>query len=380
VRELSSPVTSPTARRLHEGAWLCWIAAASVSVFLTSNPLYLSLACLVGLAIYLAVPRGSRRQAYGILLKVGVALALLSVPFNVLTGGTGPTVLARLPEASFPDWLGGVTFGGEVTGEALTYAGSRALTLVALLLFVAAFNIGVDHFRLLRLAPAALFHAGVVATVAVLLLPQGVAHVRSVREAQRLRGHRLRGTRGLIGLAVPVLAGALERSIQRAESLDARGFGGLRPASAAADRLVAALGLMGLVLAALGGFAYFYYSQSPAPGVAALVGGVGLVALAVYAQGKRLPRTRYSQERWEASDRWVAALSMASLALLLVLRAVGAADLTYIPYPSLEAPGFNPAGALAFLLLLSPLVPLLALEGARFERAPAVATFREGPP
>jgi energy-coupling factor transport system permease protein len=374
---MASPVTSPTARRLHEGAWLCWAAAASISVFLTSNPLYLSLACLAGLAVYLAVPRGGRRQAYGVVLTVGLVLALLSVPFNVLTGASGPTVLARLPEASFPDWLGGVTFGGEVTGEALAYAGTRVLTLMALLLFVAAFNVGVDHFRLLRLAPAALFHAGVVATIAVLLLPQGLAHVRAVREAQRLRGQRLRGLRSLVGLAVPVLAGALERSIQRAESLDARGFGRLRAASAAADRLVAAAGLIGLVLAALGGFVYFYYSQSPAPGVAALGVGAGLVALAVYAQGRRLQRTCYSQQEWEAADRWVVSLSLASLALLLILRGVGAADLTYIPYPSLAAPGFNPAAALAFLLLLAPLVPLVAPEGGRLERAPATATIRE---
>lgn len=374
-----STVAWPAGRRLHEAAWLCWAAAASISVFLTSNPLYLSLACLAGLAVYLAVPRGGRGQAYGIVLKVGVLLALLSVPFNVLTGATGPTVLARLPEVGFPGWLGGVTFGGEVTGEALAYAGSRALTLVAILLFMAAFNVGVDHFRLLRLAPAALFHAGVVATVAVLLIPQGVAQVRAVREAQRLRGHRLRGPRTLVGLAVPVLAGALERSIQRAESLDARGFGRLRAASSSADRLVAAAGLMGLVLAALGGFVYFYYSQSPAPGVAALGGGAGLVALAVYAQGRRLQRTRYSQEEWEASDRWVVGLSVASLALLLILRGVGAADLTYLPYPSLAAPGFNPAGALAFLLLLAPLVPLVAPGGGRWEPAPATATVREGP-
>lgn len=354
------------------------MAAASASVLLTSNPLYLSLACLAGLIVFLSLPREGIGRAYGVLLKVGLALAVLSVPLNVLTGATGSTVLLRLPEASFPGWLGGVTFGGDVTGESLAYSGSRALTLMALLIFVAAFNTGVNHFRLLRLAPAALFQAALVATVAVLLLPQGLAQARAVREAQRLRGHRVRGLGSLTALAVPVLAGALERSIQRAESLDARGFGRLRPAPTIADYLAGGVGLAGVLLAALGGFAYFYYSDTPAVGLAMLGGGLGLTALALYVLGRRLQRTYYSQERWSGSDRWVAGLSLASLGCLLALRMAGSGDLTYIPYPSLAVPSFHPVAAAALLLLLAPLLTQVPNGGEQGGEPSAAASAARG--
>lgn len=370
ARPASPPLAG--AAGLHEAAWLAWAAAACVAVLLTSNLLYLSLACLTGLAIYLSLLGEGRGRAYALLLKVGVFLALLSLPLNVLTGSTGLTVLARLPQVSFPGWLGGVTFGGEVTGEALAYAGSRALSLTALLLFVAAFNAGVDHFRLLRLLPAVLFQAGVVLTVALLLVPQTVAQARAVREAQRLRGRRLRGAASLVALAVPVLAGALERSVQRAESLDARGFGRLEPGprGLGADRLAAAAGLVGLCLAALGAFAYFYEGDISVLALPSLAAGAALVTAAVHRQGRRLRRTHYRPEPWRPRDRWVAGLSLASLALLLALRAAGSGDLTYLPYPELTAPSFHPLAALAFILLLAPLLAAPTSAAPKREVAP----------
>jgi hypothetical protein len=165
-------------------AWLAWLVAASVAVFLTSNPFYLATACLTGLVVYESLPAGQRRRAYGLIVKIGLFFALLSIPFNVLTGSSGSTALVDLPRLSFPGWLGGVTLGGRVTVEAALYAAGRALRLVALLLFATAFNVGVDHYRLLRLVPSALKQLGVVATVAVMLLPQAFAQARAVAEAQ----------------------------------------------------------------------------------------------------------------------------------------------------------------------------------------------------
>ncbi len=219
------------AASLHPLAWLAWLASASALVFLTANPLYLSLAFLACGAVYLSVRDSAKGRALTPFVLIGLALAALSVPLNVLMGSTGPTELASLPVLTFPSWFGGVTFGGTITGEALVTAAGRAISIATLVLAAAAFNAAIDHFRLLRLAPRALSQLMLSMTIAVLVIPESATQARRVAEARRLRGRSARGLAALPALLLPTLQGALERSIQRAESLDARGFGaGLRVA------------------------------------------------------------------------------------------------------------------------------------------------------
>ncbi len=63
---------------LHPGAWLAWLTAASVAVFLTSNPLYLSLGLLASCGVYLSVRDSPKGRALGPFVTIGLALALLS--------------------------------------------------------------------------------------------------------------------------------------------------------------------------------------------------------------------------------------------------------------------------------------------------------------
>ena len=340
-------------------AWLAWLVAASFAVFLTSNPFYLATACLTGLVVYESLPRGSRRRAYGLIVKIGLFFALLSIPFNVLTGSSGSTALADLPRLSFPGWLGGVTLGGRVTVEAALYAAGRALRLVALLLFATAFNVGVDHYRLLRLVPSALKQLGVVATVAVLLLPQAFAQARSVAEAQRLRGRRMRGLRDAGAFVVPVLAGALERSVQRAESLDARGFGST-PSGGVMTGRSKALVMLSVGLAGAGVCLYLYRGDNALPAVAVMAGAAVAAMLVIRARGGHLQATRYFREPLARSSALVIGCSALSLALLLGMRIAGAGGVAYYPYPTVAIPDLHPLGVLAFLCLLAPALYLAA--------------------
>jgi len=340
--------------RLQAEAWLAWLIAASLAVFLTDNPLYLATTCLIGLVVYASLPGGRRRRAYGLVVKIGLFFALLSIPFNVLTGSSGATSLMELPRLAFPGWLGGVTLGGNVTAEALLYAASRALRLVALLLFATAFNVGVDHYRLLRLVPAALRQLGVVITVSVLLLPQAFVQARAVSEAQRLRGRRVRGIRNAGAFVVPVLAGALERSIQRAESLDARGFGGRLDAEENDGVRVRLLTLVSIALAACGAVTYFYYRQSPMPALLVIAAGIVVALFILRARGKKAAVKRYSEEPLERSSALVIACSAASVALLLAMRLFQIGGISYFPYPAATVPAFHPLALMAVLLLLAP--------------------------
>ena len=359
IRVALSVSRAAGATSLQAEAWLAWLLAASVAVFLTSNPFYLALACLAGLVVYESLPRGQRRRAYGLIVKIGIFFALLSIPFNVLTGSSGATAVVELPRLSFPGWLGGVTLGGDVTAESLLYAASKAMRLVALLLFATAFNVGVDHYRLLRLVPPALRQLGVVVTVAVLLLPQAFAQGRAVAEAQRLRGHRMRGLRSAGAFVVPVLAGALERSIQRAESLDARGFGS-RPAGESTSLRAKALVVVSVALMAAGLAAYLYYRDSPLPAVAAMAGAAVTALLATRARGDAATTTRYSREALARPSTVVMACAALSVALLAGTRAVGAGGVAYYPFPTATVPELNPLAVVAVLLLLAPALFVVA--------------------
>jgi energy-coupling factor transport system permease protein len=361
-RAFSTPRATAAEQVVQAEAWLAWLVAASVAVFLTSNPFYLATACLAGLVVYESLPGGRRRRAYGLIVKIGLFFALLSIPFNVLTGSSGSTTLVEVPSLSFPGWLGGVTLGGQVTVEAALYAGGRALRLVALLLFATAFNVGVDHYRLLRLVPPALKQLGVIATVAVLLLPQSFAQARSVAEAQRLRGRRTRGLRDAGAFVVPVLSGALERSIARAESLDARGFGST-PHEGAGGFWTKALIIGSVALAGAGICVYLYRSDNPLPALALVALAVGGAMLAVRARGATVESTRYAHEPLARPSTLIIVCSALSLAFLLAMRISGAGGINFYPYPTATTPELHPLAVLAFLLILAP-VPYLATSRA----------------
>ncbi len=334
---------------MHPGAWLAWLAGGCVAVFLTSNPLYLSLGLLAALGVYVAVRDTAKGRALTPFVALGLGLAALSVPFNVLTGSSGPSLLFTAPSLTFPGWLGSVTLGGPVTGEALVTATGRALSIAALVALAGAFNSSIDHFRLLRMTPRALSQLMLSLTVAIVVVPQSLAQARAVSEAQRLRGRRARGLRALPGLLLPTLHGALERSVQRAESLDARGFGGGRPATSV---LPALAGVAGLGLCSWGAFGHYYYGASWLS-IAALAVGASLVALALLQGGPRRS-SRLRQDVWRTRDGLVVAAAVVSAGLIAGLRLAGAGDADYLAYPDVVAPGFHAAGALAFVLLMLP--------------------------
>ncbi len=204
----------------HPVAWLAWLAAASLPALSTRNPLYLSLLLLAVGVTNLALGRANPiARSWGAFVRFGVTLWLLTIPFTALTSHYGTVVLFRLP-ASWP------VIGGPITLEAILYGVTGGLALISLLMVFATFNIAVDQARLLRMTPGFVYQAGVVAGIAVAFVPQMVASWQAIREAQQVRGHKVRGIRDLLPLLLPLLVTSLERAMQLAESMEARGFGG----------------------------------------------------------------------------------------------------------------------------------------------------------
>ncbi|HEY8293353.1 MAG TPA: hypothetical protein VIG44_12735, partial [Thermomicrobiales bacterium] len=173
---------------LHPIAWLAWAIACTLVVATTRNLLYLLLVTLCAGAAYRAA-RGMRPDAgaqWSLVLRAAWTLATLSILFNTLTVHAGDRALFTLPR-DLP--LVGSVIGGAVTLNALLYGCIAALALGTLILVFAALNAAVGYEELLRLLPRPLTGLGVTMTVALGFLPQTIAALGEVREAQAVRGH-----------------------------------------------------------------------------------------------------------------------------------------------------------------------------------------------
>ncbi len=334
----------------HTFTWLIWLIAAAVPAFTLRNPLYLILvlgaAWLVYTALGRTTPMGS---TWGGFVKIGLFFLVLAIPFNALSIHTGRFVLFSLPEA----WP---IVGGAITLEAILSGVVSGLSLLTILLVFAAFNAVVDHYQLLRGTPAFLFQAGVVVSIAVTFVPQMVLSAKEIREAQRIRGHRFRGLRDLLPLVIPLLADALERAIQLAETMEARGFGSAARPLPRRQALATQVGLLLALLALLAGlFVLTYFAEYGLWGWALVALGVMGLAAIFWLQGRGVRRTRYRREPWTVRDSLVAAASIAALVAFVTVRLVAPGTLAYSPFPPYPLlPPFDPWVGMSLLLLALP--------------------------
>jgi energy-coupling factor transport system permease protein len=334
----------------HALAWVAWLTAAALPALLTRNPYYLALVILASLVTYLALDnRSPTGRSWGAFIKLGLILCAFSVPANALLVHYGDHVLFSLPA----DWP---VIGGRITLEATLFGLASGLSLLAILLVFAVFSVAVPPAALLRLVPNFLHQAGVTVAIALAFVPQMIVSAQEIREAQQVRGHRFRGVRDLLPLFVPLLAGGLERAIQLAESMEARGFGHARFSSLSrrvlAARIASVMGLLGL---AWGAFAYAYFPGQRLMGIAVLVGSTALLLISFWAMGKAVPRSHYRRWLWRRRDTALTLASGAVALLTLTLWLLDRPALMYYPYPPMAPwPPFRPEIGAAFVLLALP--------------------------
>jgi energy-coupling factor transport system permease protein len=339
----------------HTLAWLIWLAAAAVPAFTLRNPLYLGLVLGACWIVYMALGRTSPiGSSWGGFVKIGLFFLLLAIPFNALSIHAGRIVLFHLP-ASWP------IAGGAITLEAIFSGAANGLALLTILVVFAAFNAVVDHYQLLRATPAFLFQAGIVLSIAITFVPQMILSGKEIREAQLIRGHRFRGIRDLLPLVIPLLANALERAIQLAETMEARGFGSSVKPVAHRQAVLTQWGTLAALLALLTGlFVAIYLPAYSLWGWVLAAGGVaGLLAI-FWLQGRRVRRTRYRHDRWMARDTALAAAGIVVVAAVVVAKLVAPATLAYSPFPPYPLlPPFDPWVGMVLVLLALPalLVP-----------------------
>jgi energy-coupling factor transport system permease protein len=315
---------------------------------------------------------GARRSdapwatSYAAFLKLALLVIGIRIIFQAVlsSGSQGPTVLFTLPELPVPGSTG-LKLGGIVTAEAVLRAFYEGLQLATILCCVGAANALGSARRLLRYVPGALYEIGVACVVALTFAPQLVIDAGRVRAAHRLRGQSGSGLRSLGRLAMPVLEGALERSVELAAAMDARGYGRTTDASRVSRQLTGVLffgGLLGICVGVYGLLAgpgaegasgarqlVAWWVGMPMLVLGSLVAGAGM-----HLGGRRAGRSKYRPDPW-ALPEW-----------LVTGSGVAAAVAAFVAVRT------DPSSMFLAGVMMLPPVPLLAAAGILLALLPAV--------
>jgi energy-coupling factor transport system permease protein len=339
---------------MHTIAWVAWVSLVMAVALTTNNPYYLAIVLLSVLLVAATSPKTSTAIAgFRTLLVFGLSLFAISMAIAVINGSYGDHVLFTMPGPELPDWFGGLRLGGPVSAEGLVAATIRGLAILTVLLAFGVFNGAVSPHRVLRTAPAALFHAGLVVTVGLTLLPATIEDARRIREMRALRGART-GIRELPALVVPIVINGLERSMRLAEAMEARGYA----ASAETPRPSAVVGALAAPLLIGAAWGWYYYEWSRPFALVAAVLGLAALGWWAWRAARATSATRFRREPLKVMDRLFVAGSVAAIAVTVGGSAGEWLALKYNPFAGLPWPEFSPAGA---ALALSCAWPALRL-------------------
>jgi energy-coupling factor transport system permease protein len=338
---------------LHTGAWLVWLLAAGVMLTVTRNPIYIGLVLLwVGIVLKGVAGEGQGMGA-SILspLRFGIVVVPIAALFNALFVHAGETVLFRIPGA-IP------VVGGPVTLEALAYGALNGLVLTGLFAAFAVFNRVTPVRSLIQLAPRAYYPVAVTVAIAVTFVPVTLRQAMQIREAQAVRGHRLKGVRSWAPIFLPLLSSGMERALQLAEAMVARGFAAGGAEDARAGLRTQALLVTGTLL--FGGGLVVRLLGQPLAGLALLLVGMALLVGTIWLAGRAHPHTVYRATSWQMADWAVAgAAAVAALLFLLPVPGIDRTSLAWYPYPAFTMPGFSLVLVAATWGLLGPAVKVM---------------------
>ena len=201
------------------GPLLLFGAAAMTLAFATDNPLVLAVVAFWAVALFLSAPaRPSRMYLVG-----GAITGLLLALLNPLVMAEGDTALWRGPEIPVLDL--------EITLQEIASGLAAGVRVFAVAVLVGAVLGHVDGDRLLARASRLAPRSAMLVSLAARMLPSLERDARRLHEAAQLRGldlstgPKLRRARDAAALAVPLVGSSLERGLDVAEAMAARGFG-----------------------------------------------------------------------------------------------------------------------------------------------------------
>lgn len=189
------------------------LAAVGAAALLADRTISVAVLAAILLGLCLTAPR-RRRWPYLVGALISAGAVFVVTPFVETIG-------------SHPIWNGPIVpvLGSiDITREEIAAATYQALRLASVTLAFAAYALLVDQDRLLASTRFGRRSALAVA-LGTRLLPTLERDASGMIEALRGRGVAVSGVRGHARLLSPLLAGSLERGVNLAEAMEARGFG-----------------------------------------------------------------------------------------------------------------------------------------------------------
>jgi len=177
----------------------------------------------VAILVYIRRDGSPWNMSFALSIRIGATILAIRTVVGILIGVPIPgRTLFTIPILHLPSWMPGIRIGGAVTMERLSSSLHEGVIIAAMIaLFGAATSLTSPH-RLLRVTPSFIYEIGITLVIATSLFPQLATSVRRIRTAQKLRGIEKVHLRSI---ALPLLEESLERSLQLAASMDARGYG-----------------------------------------------------------------------------------------------------------------------------------------------------------
>jgi energy-coupling factor transport system permease protein len=296
-------------------------------------------------------------RSIGFFLRLGLLVVIIRVVIEILFGQRGIPghLLFTLPRLPLPQWAAAVSIGGRVTLESLLNSSVLGLQIAVILVCFGAANSLASPYRLLRCLPAALYETGVAVTVALSFAPELVQSIAAVRQARLLRGHPTSGLRGVRGVAVPVLEGALDRSLQLATSMDARGYGRRSDPGSTSRRVATGATVIGLLVIMVGLYGVIDAGSLGGLGLPLVAVGAVSCAAGLAVSGRRTTRSRYRPDVWRAPEWLVLGSGATAVGAFALAKALGAQGLS-VSFQPLALPHLPLLPVIGVLLALMPIV------------------------
>ena len=329
--------------KVHTYAWILWLISGLVMITTTRNPLIILLVVLILLVFQIRISDNASR-----ILKTSFQFSLsvltLSTVFNMFISRFGETVLFRLPE-TIP------LLGGNFTLEAVVYGFTNGLILIGIFSLFMILNQVVSVHSLVRLIPQAFHPVAVVTTIAITFIPASQKQFQAIREAQAIRGQQLKKLKDWLPLIIPLLIGGLERAMQIAEAMTARGFSSQEEQKTSTfEKILLPFGLLFITL----GWILELSPTTYFSGWWLITGGLVMLLGLFFLGGRKVKKTVYAEEPWTTSSTWISIIGLLII-LIFLLPIPGNEMLKYDPYPKFGLPEFPIFQGFATLALILPL-------------------------
>ncbi len=335
---------------MHLRTWLTWIGSIAVVALSTRNPLYLALILMIVQIVSMRTATAAGMQAPTWWLRFGLIVVPISALFNAVSVHFGDTLLLTIP-GNLP------LISGIVTLEAFVYGALNGVLITVVIAVFAIFSIAIPAYQLVRSTPRSFQSMGITVGIALTFIPQTMRRLNEVREAQSVRGHRVRGVRDWLPLWLPLLIGGLEQSTQLSEAMVARGFGATHDQHSSVR--TRALFAAGLVLVLSGWLIGFVVHTIGSISTLLMLAGAVLVLVGLWLSGRAVPHTIYNPQVFTVLDACCIVSAVAVAVLLVAPNPLIPSDsILYYPYPHLSAPQFDPIIGVLMLLWLMPIAVL----------------------